>query len=370
MRIGIDASRTASAQRTGTENYSLHLIRALLSLPTSHRFRLYFNRRPPAGLIEGDAEHRVLPFPRLWTHVRLSWEMLTQPPDVLFVPSHVLPLVRPARSLVTVHDLGYHYYPRAHTAFQNLYLRWSTRFNARCAFRVLADSEATCRDLIQFYRVPPGRIAVVYPGRDESLRPVQDPAVLAAVRARYGLAQHYFLYVGTLHPRKNLVRLVQAFARVAGDLDPGLQLVLGGKQGWLHQDILAEVQRLGLGTRVVLPGYVPADDLPALLSGALAFAFPSLYEGFGFPVLEAMACGTPVLCSNASSLPEVAGDAALLADPLDVEALAAGLRRLASDADLRRSLAARGSLQVQRFSWPRAAAAVLELVEEAGRALD
>lgn len=374
MLIGIDASRATNARRTGTENYSLHLIRELLALGGGHRFRLYFNQAPPPGLFLGDAESRVMPSPRLWTHLRLSWEMRSRPPDLLFVPSHVLPLVHPHRSVVTVHDLGYHYYPQAHTLSQNLYLRWSTRYNARAATTVLADSEATRADLLHYYRIPEGKIIVVYPGRDETLAPVADLEALAAVRARYSLADPYLLYVGTLHPRKNLVRLVQAFAALLRSgpesIPSDLQLVLAGQKGWLYEEIFAQVRKLGLTGRVVLTGYVPDADLAALLSGALAFVFPSLYEGFGLPVLEAMACGTPVVCSGVSSLPEVAGDAALLVDPLDVEALAEALGRIATDDELRASLVGRGFGQVRRFSWRRCAEQTLQVLEETGRGLD
>jgi glycosyltransferase involved in cell wall biosynthesis len=372
MLIGIDASRTTTARRTGTETYSLYLIRELLALNRRHHVRLYFNQPPPPGLIPGDADLRVIPFPRLWTHGRLAWELVARPPDLLFVPAHVLPLVHPRRSVVTVHDLGYLYYPQAHTLSQNLYLRWSTRHNARSAARILADSEATRQDLIRHYHIPREKIVVVHPGRDEALAPVSDPAILDATAARYGLsaAGCYLLYVGTLHPRKNLVRLVQAFALAAGELDPAVQLVLAGKRGWLHDQIFAQVQQSGVQDRVVLTGYVPREDLPALMSGALAFVFPSLYEGFGLPVLEAMACGTPVLCSRASSLPEVAGDAALLVDPLDTAALAAALRRIVTDESLRRTLVERGFDQVRRFSWRRCARETLDVLEEVGRALD
>jgi glycosyltransferase involved in cell wall biosynthesis len=201
---------------------------------------------------------------------------------------------------------------------------------------------------------------------------VADPHRLAAVRNRYGLQGPYLLYVGTLHPRKNLVRLVQAFARLpallsaAGRPTPGLQLVLAGRKGWLYDDIFAQVRRLDLEDRVILTGYVPDEDLPALLSAARAFVFPSLYEGFGLPVVEAMACGTPVVCANTSSLPEVAGDAALLVDPLDEGAIAAALARLLSDDDLHRELVDRGFRQAARFSWQRCAREALAVLEEVG----
>jgi len=384
MLIGIDASRATAAQPTGTETYSLHLIRALLAQGKDHRFRLYFNQAPPPGLLPGAAGLRVMPFPRLWTHVRLSREMLAAAPDVLFVPSHVLPLVHPLRCVVTVHDLGYHYYPEAHTLFQNAYLRWSTRYNAQTATRVVADSEATGKDLQRYYQIPEERIVVVYPGRDETLAPVRDPQVLTAVRARYGLKQRYFLYVGTLHPRKNLVRLVEAFAAFtkaiqarhepveggSAEAREAPQLVIAGQKGWLYEEIFARVRKLGLEDQVLFTGYVPGADLPALLSGAVAFVFPSLYEGFGLPVLEAMSCGTPVICSNASSLPEVGGDAALQVDPLDVEAWAEAMSHVSANEGLRTMLVERGFEQVQRFSWHRCAGQVLRVLEDAGRGLD
>jgi glycosyltransferase involved in cell wall biosynthesis len=370
MLVGIDASRAVVARRTGTENYSLHLIRGLLALDEAHRYRLYFNQPPTPDLFDLRAERRVLPFPRLWTHVALSREMLSSPPDLLFVPSHVLPLIHPRCSVATVHDLGFHYYPEAHTLFQNLYLRWSTRHNARASALVLADSLATQRDLIHYYGLSAAKISVVYPGRDETLVPVTKPAELAAIRARYDLQQPYLLYVGTLHPRKNLVCLVQAYAQLlsqpAGRATDPL-LVLAGQKGWLYREISDEVRRLGLGERVRFTGFVPEQDLAALLSGALAFVFPSLYEGFGLPVLEAMACGTPVVCSQASSLPEVAGDAALLIDPLDTETLAAALVRVAGDEALRRELVQRGFRQARRFSWQRCARETLNALEEAHR---
>jgi glycosyltransferase involved in cell wall biosynthesis len=377
MLIGIDASRATAVQRTGTENYSLNLIRELLALGGGHHYRLYFRDVPSPDLFPEYQDRRVIPFPRLWTHVRLSWEMVSSPPDLLFVPSHVLPLVHPLRSVVTVHDLGYHFFPEAHTLSQNAYLRWSTRYNARTATRVLADSQATRQDLIRLYGIQGEKVAVVYPGRDEDLAPVTDPGALAAIRTRYSLGDGYLLYVGTLHPRKNLVRLIQAFAGLLHSLAPtdpslasGLQLVLAGQKGWLYDEIWTQVDRLGLKDRVIVTGYVPGADLAGLLSGALAFVFPSLYEGFGLPVLEAMACRTPVVCSNASSLPEVAGEAALQVDPLDVEAWTGALHRIVTDIGLRRALVERGLKQMRHFSWRRCAEETLRVLEDAAGGLD
>lgn len=374
MLIGIDASRATVARRTGTENYALNLIRSLLDLwggmTSRPHIRLYFREPPPTGLfpVGDDVEQRVIPCPRLWTHLRLAWEMRRCPPDLLFVPAHVLPPIRPPRTLVTVHDLGYRHFPQAHRFLDRLYLDLSTRWNARAATCVLADSEATKADLVREYGTPADKIHVVYPGRDEALRRVEDPEAIAAAKAKYGIAAGYTLYVGTLQPRKNLTRLVEAFILLNSQFAiRNLQLVIAGRKGWLYDEIFARVKALGLTDKVVFTGYVTDADLPALMSGACLFAFPSLYEGFGFPVLEAMSCGLPVVCANTSSLPEVAGDAALLIDPLDTTALAAAMARLLTDESLRATLVARGYAQVQRFSWQRAAQEVMAIIEEIAR---
>ena len=366
MLIGIDASRAVRPLRTGTENYSLYLIRALLELGGGNYYRLYFNRPPPPHLFPpGPWEARVIPLPRLWTHLRLSWEVSWHPPDLLFIPAHVLPLLHPRRSVVTVHDLGFRYFPQAHRPLDRWYLEWSTRYHARAAAHLLADSEATKGDLIAAYGAPPERITVVYPGRDESLGRVSDPAAIARVKARYGIQGDYILHLGTLHPRKNLLRLIEAFASVRRELGDW-RLVLAGRRGWLCEPLFRRIAELGLEDGVVLTGYVPRADLAPLLSGARCLAFPSLYEGFGFPVLEAMACGTPVICSDTSSLPEVAGDAALLVDPQDTDAWAEALYRLLTDSGLRQSLIQRGYRQVEKFSWSRAAQQVLKVFAEVG----
>ena len=382
MLIGIDASRAVAARPTGTEIYSRCLIQALLALQDQrasfarHCFRLYFRSVPPTDVFPDvglcRAEVRVIPFPRLWTHVRLSWEMARRPPDVLFVPAHVLPIVRPRVSLVTVHDLGYLYFPEAHPWPQRLYLDLSTRWNARAATHILADSHATRSDLVARYGASPGKITVAYPGRDETLAPVRDPAEIEAAKARCGIAGDYFLYVGTLQPRKNLARIISAFAAFVAlkpEMKPGTTLVLAGKRGWLYDDLFTQVRRMGLEERVLFPGYVSDKDKATLMSGALAFVFPSLYEGFGLPVVEAQSCGCPVIASTTSSLPEVAGDAALLVDPYDIAAIADAMQRVAADLALRDSLVERGFVNARRFSWIACAQAVQGTIEQTGQSM-
>ena len=370
MLIGIDASRSVAAERTGTENYSLYLIRALLELGQAHRFILYFRQEPPEGLfVRNDrVSWRVIPFPRLWTHARLAFELARHPPDVFYVPSHVLPYSHPPRCVVTVHDLGYLHHPEAHRCRDRWYLHWSTRFGARAAQRVVVDSRATQKDLVDWYGIDPGKVVVAYPAGSEGFAPVTDQGTLDAVRRRYGTGSCYFLYVGTIQPRKNLPTLIRAFASLAegGDIGSDVKLVLAGKAGWLCEGILDTVRRSSVRDRLVLTGYVPPEDLPALLSGALAYVLPSWYEGFGLPLLEAMACDAPVICSNVSSLPEVAGDAALLIDPRDGSALAQAMARIYKDPALREALVTRGRERVGAFSWRRCAEKVLAALEAVG----
>jgi glycosyltransferase involved in cell wall biosynthesis len=294
--------------------------------------------------------------------------MALHPPDVLFVPAHVLPLHHPAASVTTVHDLGYLHYPEAHRSADRRYLDWSTAWSARQSTAVIADSRATKEDLIRAYGVARDRIHVIYLGARRDLARVGDTSAIAGARARYGVGERYLLYVGTLQPRKNLARVVEAFRRlVAAGRSSGVQLVLAGKKGWLYEDLFALVRESGLEDRVLFPGYIEDADLAQLMSGAIAFVFPSLYEGFGMPVLEAQACGAAVMTGKNSSLPEVAGDAALLVDPLDVDAIAEAMQRLVDDEDLRQELVRRGYENVKRFSWEKCARETLAVLESVAR---
>jgi glycosyltransferase involved in cell wall biosynthesis len=270
--------------------------------------------------------------------------------------------------VVTVHDLGYRFFPKAHRAIARLYLELTTRYSAWRADRVLADSDATRRDLIAQYGTAAAKIRVVYPSAEGIQQ--ASAAQIAAVRAAHKLPERYLLFVGTLQPRKNIARLAQAFAMyLARSGDPDLSLVLAGQRGWRfapERDLWSHLPKTA-HERVRLLGYVADSDVAALYSGALAFVFPSLYEGFGFPVLEAMQCGTPVLCADTSSLPEVAGDAALLVNPLDVAQIADGIQRLVTDAALRSALIARGRAHAATFTWRRAAQQTFQALCEAAR---
>ncbi len=366
LTIAVDASRTLPAHRTGTEQYSVFLLRALMAMETPHRWLLYAPGPPPDDLLPLPPrwKWRTMPFPRLWTHLRLSWEMLRRRPDLLFVPAHVVPVIHPRATVVTIHDLGYLHFPSAHTASSRRALDWSTRWSVRAARRVIAVSGATRDDLVTMLDLPTAKITVVHHGVRPTTRPSAD--AVHATLARLGMTQPYVLFLGTVQPRKNLRRLIGAFRQVV-DASLPHSLVIAGRMGWLAAPIRAAVTACGLTERVHFAGYVADDDLPALYTGADAFAFPSLYEGFGMPALEALSYGVPVIASNTTSLPEIIGEAGLLVDPQDEAALGAALVRVLTDDALRARLAIAGPEQAARFSWQRCAQETLAVLEGAAQ---
>ncbi|HET90218.1 MAG TPA: glycosyltransferase family 1 protein [Chloroflexi bacterium] len=290
--------------------------------------------------------------------VRVVWEQVVQPvalrqigADLVHGPAFVSPLMAPCPAVVTIHDLSFLRFPALFRPANRLYLTVLTQLSVRRAQRVIAVSAHAAAETTRLLNVPADRIDVVYHGVVPAFRPL-PPDEVRAFCERSGLPARFVLFVGTLEPRKNLVRLVEAFARVRCE---DVHLVLVGGRGWLYQDVLTRVSELELSDRVVFAGYVDDEVLPLWYNAATVLAYPSVYEGFGLPVLEALACGTPVLTSTLSSLPEAAGDAAMLVDPLDVDALAEGLQRLLTDAALRDDLRERGLIHASRFTWQRAA---------------
>jgi glycosyltransferase involved in cell wall biosynthesis len=361
LRVGFDAT-PAVRQGGGIGRYTRELLRALAAVDTQTRYRLYYAAGPgaaayPLPRLPSNFSLRRLPFDdiwlsRLWHRLQLpipaNW--ITGPIDLLHSPDFTLPPVAGrTRTLLTVHDLSFVRDPDSAVPVLRDYLNRAVPRSVARADHVLADSAATRDDLVELYQTPLEKITVLYSGVNDSFRPIRDPALLAAVRQRYGLgADPYVLAVGTLQPRKNYVRLIRAFAQLD---QPGLRLVIVGGRGWMFDSIFSEVGRLGLEGRVLFPGFADDADLPALYSAARVLAYPSLYEGFGLPILEAFACGTPVVTSTASCLPEVAGDAALLVAPEDEAALAGALSRAVCDDSLRADLVRRGFERLKHFSW-------------------
>ncbi len=350
--VGVDASRMIGFDRTGTETYTFQIVQALLSEAPELTFRLYFNAESPPAALPETAQLRPIPFPRLWTHLRLSAEMLARTPDLLFVPAHVVPLLHP-KSIVTIHDLGYLAHPESHPPRQRVMLKATTRWSARVATHIVAPSEATAQDIRNHLKVPEDRITVIHHGVGSEFAPA-PPSEVQRVRQQYGLSRRYVLAVGTRQPRKNYVRLAQG-VRTLLDQGQDVDLVLAGKPGWLSDRLDKEVQTVGLDERLRLLDYVAAGDLPALYSGAAIAAMPSLYEGFGLPLLEAMACGTPTVASNRASLPEIAGGASLLFDAMDSEELSRALLAIMENPELHDKLRRAGVERAARFTWSNAA---------------
>ncbi len=380
MTIYFDIS-AAVHRRAGLGRYAESLARALLSqsthLPTyqSTNLAFFYNREagiePLAGLTHVPARTVSLGY-KPWRMLvwggqlaGVGFNRLLPGATLFHATEHLLLPLRGVPTVLTVHDLIFRRFPQHHKPLNRWYLNLTLPLYCRRASHIIAISEQTRADLIALYRLPPAKISVIYEAADPQFQP-QAPEAVAAVRTRYGLPQRYLLFVGTIEPRKNLPRLLQAFERLYAERLTDA-LVIVGKRGWLYDDFFAALERSPVRQAVIFPGWVDDADLPAIYAGSQAFAFPSLFEGFGLPVLEAMACGTPVVCSNSSSLPEVTGDpsagsgqaAALLCDPQDTAALTAALRRLLADRDLAETLRARGLAQARRFSWPRAAAETL-----------
>jgi glycosyltransferase involved in cell wall biosynthesis len=351
--VGIDGTPAVRTHLTGTEVYARSIIDALAASRGTRTMRVYANAVDAPSWLPVGVEWRGIPFPRLWTHWRLRQALRRDRPDVTFIPSHVLPFALGLKSVVTIHDVGHRHQPRAYSPATRWYLEATTRYAARRANRLIAVSQSTADDLTRFYGVPGGRIAVVHSGVDPRMRP-QDPTRVAAVLRRLEIGGAYFLYVGRNHPRKNLAMLRRAFdeARRRG-LDA--ELVLAGPG---HEIASA-------GSATVLP-YVPVDELPALYAGAIALTLPSRFEGFGFPALEAMACGTAVIASTAGALPEIVGSAGILLSPDDAGAWSQAMLELASDGALQRRLIAAGGARSAEFSWATAASKTWRVLDAVG----
>lgn len=371
--IGFDVT-AALTQGGGIGRYTRELINALVVEAPEFSYKL-FSARPPAVLPVPDSlpilphvTYRPAPLDerwlyRLWYRARvpLPVQTFTGMIDLYHSPDFALPPVGGSiPTLLTVHDLSFIHFPETFPQQLVSYLNRVVPWSVNRAGHILADSHSTLRDLQTFWDVPEDRITVLYSGVNERFRPITDEAVLTAVRDRYGLDTPYILAVGTVQPRKNYEFLVRAFRPIA-DRYPHSLVIVGGK-GWLDEALPMEIERCGLQGRVKMTGFVDDADLPAVYSAADILAFPSLYEGFGLPLLEAMACGTPVVSSNTSSLPEVAGDgAAVLLPPDDEEAWSRALLELLADDSARARLIAAGKRQSAQFNWRSSARQLVSL---------
>lgn len=373
MRITVDVS-PAVHHHAGLGTYARELLGALIEQGGANEYyALYHSPRP---LAPSDAPLDRVPMFRVPLDAK-PWRMSVLAAyytgrtmdrwlpvsDLFHATDHLLPPLRHSTSVFTIHDLIFRFYPQYHLPLNRWFLTLMLPKFMRRADAIIAVSENTRRDVTRLMQIPRDKITVIYEGVGREFTPVPDSETLARARDKFKLPARFILFLGTIEPRKNLTALFDAYAALLKrepDLAP---LVVAGRKGWLYEPILKRARDLGISERVHLLGWVDSSDAPALYRLARVFVFPSLYEGFGLPPLEAMACGTPVVCSNASSLPEVVGDAGIPVDPHDTGALAQAIARVLADDALRADLSARGLVQAGKFTWERAARETLAVYE-------
>jgi glycosyltransferase involved in cell wall biosynthesis len=368
LHIAIDA-HSVGAGLAGVETYITNLIEALAASGEANRYTLYVTKERGGDRFAGRWPHvsvrRTLPHtPFIRIPVTFPIELRRHPADLLHV-QFTAPPFAPCRVVATIHDLSFEHLPETFNRRSWMQLRLTVRRTARTAAHIITLSEFSRRDLIETYGVAPERISVTPAAAAAHFRPATVEAV-AGVRRRYGIDGDYVLAVGSIQPRKNLVRLVRAYSdlhrRRSHDKLP--HLVLVGKRAWLYGETLRAVEQSGIASNVIFTGYVPEHDLPALYTGALCFVYPSYFEGFGLPPLEAMQCGAAVVAGDRTSLPEVVGDAGLLVNPFDEDAIGAALASLIDDGELRARLGERGRERAALFNWTDTARRTLQVYEQ------
>lgn len=361
-RFGYD-SKTGLPRRVGSGEYCFELLLSLNKIDKKNNYIIYLPQSPTSDLPTESANwhYRIVKPRKIWTLVGLSLEFLLKrsKPDVFFSPTHYLPILAPSKSAISILDVSYIKFPEFFGKSDlNQMTKW-TRYSVKKAKSVLTISKSSKDDIIKEYGIPGYKIAVTYPGiRQGSM--IKDKGLsMNKMGKKYGIEGEYILFVGTLQPRKNIIRLVEAFSRLKDDI----KLVVVGGKGWLYEEILEAPKKFGVEDRVKFLDSVTDEDLPAFYKHAVCFALPSLYEGFGLTVLEAMKYGCPVVISNVSSLPEAGGDAALYVNPLDVGDIAKNIELIINNEKLRRELVEKGYKQVKKFSWEKTARETLKALE-------
>jgi glycosyltransferase involved in cell wall biosynthesis len=363
MRIGIDGNEANIGQRVGIGEYAFELLRqfSIYEVPDI-KYQIYLRESPGEDLPkEGENwQYRVIGLKRLWTQIALPLDLYSHKPrpDVFFTPTHYAPRFCPVPTAVSVMDLSYIHFPKLFRKKDLYQLKNWTAYSVKKAKRIFTISKATKDDIIAIYGVAEAKVVVTYPGIKMQKGSIKSRDFL---QRKYAINGKYILFVGTLQPRKNISRLIEAFSML-GMKD--ITLVVAGKRGWLFEDILSAPEKFGVNGRVLFLDFVPDEDLPTLYANAACFVLPSLYEGFGLPVLEAMRYGCPTIISKVSSLPEVGGEAALYIDPNDAWDLKEKIERLLTDEKLREYLIKKGKEQVKKFSWEKTTKETLAVLEE------
>lgn len=368
MHIAIDAHSVGTGL-AGNETYIANLIEALAELDRVNRYTIYVTKREAVERYENRWPHvdvrRTLPHsPLVRIPFTLVAELRRRPVDLLHV-QYTAPPFAPCPVVATIHDISFEHLPETFTRRSRTQLRLTVRRTARRAAHIITPSEHTRRDITGTYGIDPRRVSVIPLAAAPHFAPIESAKEIARVRERYGIRDDYILAVGSIQPRKNLARLISAYSDLRRERPQAKlpQLVIVGKRAWLYGETLRAVEQQGVSSHTLFTGYVPEGDLPALYTAALCFVYPSYFEGFGLPPLEAMRCGTPVITSNRTSLPEVLGDAGLMFDPSDTEALVDVLRRMIDDAGLRAELRAKGLRRARAFDWCETARLTLEIYQ-------
>ncbi|MBD3276680.1 MAG: glycosyltransferase [Candidatus Aegiribacteria sp.] len=365
MRIGIKIS-PLTVLRAGIPNYILNLLQAFARLDDDNEYFLYTNRPLPFQLNLPDRFRTVLvrfpsPALQMWYQIGLPLRIKKDDIDIFHDPVYPLPFVLPVPGVITIHDLSNYTSPGSHKLRSVL----SGRFfpsHLRKARSIIADSAYTASEIQRLFPWASGKVTVIHLGVSKRFRPVTSRERLDSVREQYHLPDRFMLFLGTLEPRKNIAGLLDAFGRVSSEIPHSL--VITGGRGWKFQSMLSRVESHSERERIHLTGFVSDEHLPAILSLAEFLVYPSFLEGFGFPILEAMACGTPVITSNTSSMPEIAGEAARFVDPRSVESISEGILDVANSKDLRSRMSASGLRRAEKFDWKKTAAATLEVYRE------
>ena len=361
MVIGIEAERANNPQKTGVEHYAKQLILHLAQIDKANSYVLYLRTKPENWFLSlpSNFKVKVIPFPIFWTQLRISWEMFLRPVDVLFIPASALPIIHPKKSVVTIHDLAWKYFPDSFTSFMRNFLEWSTGFAVKRASAIIAVSQSTKNDLVKFCKVDAAKVFVIHHGFGEASR--ADDNLSQSLKSI--LPQQYVLFLSTLQPRKNLEKLIDAF-RVLKSQNTGLphKLVVAGRPGWKFESILEKIKQNA--DIAVYLNHVSDEDRFILLRRADMLVLPSFYEGFGMQILEAFDAGTPVATSNVSSMPEVAGEAAVYFNPSDVNDIAGALKMVLDDKSLADKLRQAGKNRLKDFAWEKCARETLGVLSK------
>lgn len=375
MRIGIDGNEANVTKRVGIGQYAYNILNYISGLAGEKKiskyrdlnFTVYLKDAPAGDLPQqrGNWNYKVFGPKHFWTQFSLPLKLYfeSDKPDIFFSPSHYGPRYSPCPSCISIMDLSYLHFPDLFLKKDLHQLRQWTKYSIEKAFRIFTISEFTKNDIIKEYNIDEKKIIVTYPGYDKTIYNSELPDfenITGNIKKKYGVSDKYLLFVGTLQPRKNILRLIDCFEKLIKKNNYNLQLLIAGKKGWLYEEITEKLKERDLNKNIILADFVKSEELPYLYKGAQCLVLPSLYEGFGIPIIEAMACGCPVVASKVSCIPEITGDAAVLVDPYSTDDIAKGIQKILTDKNTGKKLKEKGLTRVKKFDWMTAAKKTLD----------